>query len=130
MHTISVQEATEGMTFHLCDPNALSARKVFEIVANHVGKSAPVGRMPYRLTKWIMKFPYLEKLTRSPRQFLDDFNQLTLYNGINTARALPGDQQCPPFPSYVDRLIEYIRTDEPSFEFEMSPFGGMLGFPG
>ena len=130
MHTISVQEATEGMTFHLCDPNPLSARKVFEIVADHVGKSAPVGRMPYRLTKWIMKFPYLEKLTRSPRQFLDDFNQLTLYNGINTSRALPGAHQCPPFPSYVDRLIEYIRDDEPSFDFEMSPFGGMFGFPG
>jgi len=129
MHTISRQKATEGMTFHLCDPNPLSARKVFEIVADHVGKSAPVGRMPYRLTKWVMKFPYLEKLTRSPRQFLDDFNQLTLYNGINTSRALPGDAQCPAFPSYVDRLIEYIRTDEPSVDLEMSPFGGMFGFP-
>ncbi len=129
IHTISRQTPTEGMTFHICDPNPLSARKVFEVVAEHVGKSAPVGRLPYRLTKWVMKFPYLEKLTRSPRQFLDDFNQLTLYNGMNTARALPGDEQCPPFPSYVDRLIDYIRTEESSFDLEMTPFGGMFELP-
>ena len=129
MQTISLQEQTVGETFHLCDPNPLSARKVFELVADHVGKSAPVGRMPYKLTKFVMKFPYLEKLTRSPRQFLDDFNQLTLYNGMNTAEALTGEQQCPPFPSYVDRLVDYIRTSETSFDFEVSPFDGVFGFP-
>jgi thioester reductase-like protein len=129
IHTISRQPPTEGMTFHIGDPNPLSARKVFELVADHVGKSAPVGRLPYRLTKWIMKFPYLEKVTRSPRQFLDDFNQLTLYNGMNTARALPGDQQCPPFPSYVDRLITYIQTEDSGFDLEVSPFGDMFELP-
>jgi len=130
MHTISLREDSEGDTFHLCDPNPLSARNVFELVADCVGKSAPVGRMPYRLTKWIMKFPYLERLTRSPRQFLDDFNQLTLYNGMNTAIALPGDQRCPPFPTYVDRLVDYIQNSDETYDFEMSPFGGLFGFPG
>lgn len=130
IHTISKLDESAGKTYHLCDPNPLPARKVFELVAEHVGKSAPVGRMPYRLTKWVMKFPYLEKLTRSPRQFLDDFNQLTLHNGMNTSIALSGDQQCPPFPTYVDRLVDYIRNSQTTFDFEMSPFGGLFGFPG
>jgi len=130
MHTISRLDSSEGKTYHLCDPNPLSARKVFELVADCVGKSAPVGRMPYRLTKWIMKVPYLEQLTRSPRQFLDDFNQLKIYNGMNTSIALPGDQRCPPFPTYVDRLVDYIRNSDETHEFEMSPFGGLFGFPG
>lgn len=128
MHTISLKEESEGKTYHLCDPNPLSAHGVFEQVADYVGKSAPVGRMPYRLTKWIMKFPYLEKLTRSPRQFLDDFNQLTLYNGINTSEAMTNHRQCPSFPSYVDRLVDYIRSSEPAFDFEVSPLGGMFEF--
>jgi thioester reductase-like protein len=129
MHTISRQAETAGQTFHLCDPNPLSARKVFELVADQAGKSAPVGRMPYKLTKWVMKFPYLEKLTRSPRQFLDDVNQLTLYNGMHTAQALRSDQHCPPFPEYVPKLVDFIRQSESTFDFDMPPLAGVFGGP-
>ncbi|MBA2661488.1 MAG: SDR family oxidoreductase [Bradymonadaceae bacterium] len=111
MYTISRNPQTAGKTFHLCDPNPLSARKVFELVAQRAGKRPPVGAFPYRLTKLIMKFPYLERLTRNPRQFMDDFNQLTIYNSMNTMEALDG-HYCPPFPTYVDRLVDFIKVQE------------------
>lgn len=127
MHRISLRDDAVGRTFHLCDPNPLSARKVFELVADAAGRRAPVGRFPYRLTKLVMKFPYLEKLTRSPRQFMDDFNQLTIYNCINTFEALGADDQCPPFPSYVSRLVTYIKATDTSLDLDMPNAAELLG---
>lgn len=126
MHTISLRADTAGKTFHLCDPNPLSARKVFELVADSAGRRAPMGRFPYRLTKLVMKFPYLEKLTRSPRQFMDDFNQLTIYNCINTFEAL-GTSACPPFPSYVENLVDFIKTSDTSLDLDLPNPAEILG---
>ncbi len=120
MHRISLRDDTASRTFHLCDPNPLSARSVFELVAQRAGRRAPVGLLPYRLTRLVMKFPYLERFTRNPRQFMDDFNQLTIYNSMNTLEALDGRNLCPPLPSYVDKLIEYIQISD--LELEM-PLG-------
>ena len=117
MHRISLRPDTAGKAFHLCDPNPLSARSVFELVAKRAGRRPPKGLLPYRLTQLVMKFPYLERFTRNPRQFMDDFNQLTIYNSINTLEALDGQNLCPPFPSYVDNLIEFIKVSE--LELEM-----------
>jgi nucleoside-diphosphate-sugar epimerase len=127
MHRISLREDSAGRTFHLCDPNPLSARKVFELVAKEAGKRAPVGHVPYKLTQLIMKFPYLEKFTRSPRQFVEDFNQLTIYNSINTMDALEGKLACPPFPSYADNLVEFIKSSGMSVDIEMPSSAELLG---
>ncbi len=118
LHMLSRQDDTEGQTFHLCDPNPLSARSVFELIADRAGHDSPVGRMPYQITKWILQLPVLERLTRSPRQFLEDFNQLTLFNGMHTTEALGGDLQCPPFPSYVDQLVDFVRDSSIRFDTE------------
>ena len=127
MHRISLREDAVGKTFHLCDPNPLSARKVFELVARAAGRRAPLGRFPYRLTRLVMKFPYLERLTRSQRQFMDDFNQLSIYNCINTFNALDGDEPCPAFPTYVDQLVDYIKATDSSFEFDLPSAADLLG---
>lgn len=127
MHAISLKDDSAGKTFHLCDPNPLSARKVFEHIAEHVGRSAPTGRFPYRLTKMILKFPYLEKLTRSPRQFMDDFNHLTIYNCINTMAALDGVNTCPTFPSYAAKLVDYIKAHDQTFDIDMPSADEILG---
>ena len=109
MAIISEREETAGQTFHLCDPNPLSARHVFELVAQSAGKRAPIGnRLSFRVGRALLKLPGVEKIARSPRQFLEDFNQLTLFNSINTLRALHGELECPPFPNYVDQLVRYM----------------------
>lgn len=127
MHTISLQADSEGKTFHLTDPNPLSARQVFELVARYANKPAPIRGIPYRLAKLVMRFPYLERVTRSPRQFLEDFNQLTIYNSINTLSALHGELMCPPLPSYIDRLVDYIQMTEATLDVELPLDEEILG---
>lgn len=127
MHAISLKPDAVGQTFHLTDPNPLSARQVFELVAKHVHRPAPIRGIPYRLAKLVMRFPYLERLTRSPRQFLEDFNQLTIYNNINTLSALGGQLMCPPLPSYIDRLVDYIQMTEATLDVELPLDEEILG---
>jgi thioester reductase-like protein len=112
LHAISRAPDAEGQTFHLADPNPLSARRVMELVAEHAGKSATTGQIPYGLTRWLMRFPGLEKLTRASRQALDEFNQLTFFNSMNTVRTLGPDQQCPPFPTWVDRVVDFLQSSD------------------
>jgi hypothetical protein len=59
-----------------------------------------------------MRFPGLEKLTRASRQALDEFNQLTFFNSMNTVRTLGPDQQCPPFPTWVDRVVDFLQSSD------------------
>lgn len=127
MHRISLQKESVGKTFHLCDTNPLSAQKVFELIARTAGKRPPIGHVPYSLTKWVMKIPYVEKLTRGPRQFAEDFNQLTIYNSIHAVDALKGDLRCPPFPSYVENLVNFIKSSSTSFDIEMPTAEELLG---
>jgi thioester reductase-like protein len=127
MHRISLQQDSANQTFHLCDANPLSAGKVFEMIAHAAGKRPPVGHVPYNLTKWVMKVPYLEKFTRSPRQFVEDFNHLTIYNSIHTVDALQGDLRCPPFPSYAQNLVDYIKSTAMAFDIEMPSAEELLG---
>lgn len=114
LYTLSLMDEARGATFHLTDPNPLPARKVFELVAQAAGRAAPRGRLPYRAARALLKLPGIERVFRRHRQFLDDFNQLTLFNSIETTRLL-GARTCPPLPDYIERLVEYVleHRDEP-----------------
>ncbi len=114
MHTISKQTQSVGKTFHLCDPNPLSSHGVFKLIASAAGVPSPVGkRLPFGLTNAVLKLPFLEKAMRNPRQFLEEVNQLTIYNCINTMESLSESQvRCPPLKDYVGTLINYLRRSE------------------
>ena len=125
LHAISRNPEAEGQTFHLADPNPLSARRVMELVAEHAGEHATTDHIPHGLSRWLMRVPGLEKLTRASRQAIDEFNQLTFFNSMNTVAALEPDEQCPPFPTWVDRVVEFLKSTEaqpPSGVSQLSNF--------
>ncbi|MCG3174265.1 MAG: Linear gramicidin synthase subunit D [Myxococcota bacterium] len=107
---LSWDKRAEGLTFHLVDPNPLSSRKVFEIVAERAGKKLPRMRVSPRMFRMITRVPGLERLTRQPLQALNYVNHLAIYNCTNTLRLLDGSGiMCPPFESYVDNLMSFVR---------------------
>jgi thioester reductase-like protein len=127
MYTISRTSGQEGKTFHLCDPNPLSARKVFELVAEQAGRPAPIGGAPLSLARLATRLPYLERFMRGQRQFLEELYQLTIYNSLNTAQALGGRLLCPALPNYARVLVEYIRSSETSLDVELPSIADILG---
>lgn len=109
VYALSLEPDGVGKTFHLTDPNPLPARRVFELVAQAAGRAAPRGRLPYRAARALLQLPGIERIFRRERQFLDEFNQLALFNSLETTTLLDGHGlPCPSFSSYVGNLVEYL----------------------
>ncbi len=99
-----------GRTFHIGDPAPLTVRRVFELVATAGGRRLARGFIPTNLTKAILRTPGLERLAKSPRAFLDALATPVSYSFANTTELLADtDVRCPPFETYVDRLVEYVQ---------------------
>ncbi len=96
-----------GRTFHIADPAPVTARRVFELVAEVGGRPAPRGFLPANVTRAILKAPGLDRIAQSPRSFIDAMATRVQYSTAGTD-ALVGDLQCPPFETYVDRLVAYV----------------------
>jgi thioester reductase-like protein len=109
-HAIGRSEQAVGKTFHLVDPAPLSARRVFELVARAGGRPLPRGFIPANLTKALLRTPGLERFAKSPRALLDTLGTDVTYDRSNTnSIASVASIRCPPFESYVERLVEYVQ---------------------
>ncbi len=105
------EPAARGKTFHLVDPDPLSTRRVFELVARAGGRRGPRGSIPANLAKALLRAPGLDRIAKSPRAFLETLTTPVTYDARNTAELLPplGVPPCPPFESYVDKLVEFVQ---------------------
>jgi thioester reductase-like protein len=112
LYFLSLHPKAANLTFHLVDPNPLSARKVYELVASRAGRKPPPRlRLSAGLAKTILKIPGLEKVSRAHRQAIDYVSVMAIYNNTNTEMLLRGSGiACPPFESYVDNLMAYVRS--------------------
>ncbi len=99
-----------GLTFHLTDPNPLSARKVFDLVADLAGRRRPRGSLPSAGIRLAMKLPGIERFLRPQRHFIEYCSRLVIYNCMNTLTCLAGTGiGCPPFPTYAPVLVRFIQ---------------------
>jgi dephospho-CoA kinase len=109
-YALSVDPRAAGRTFHLTDPNPLPARRVYELVAEHSNTAAPRGFIPGGLVRNLLRTPGIERLARGPLSFLDSFDHQVFYNTRGTQELLEGTGiVCPPFDTYVARLVRYVR---------------------
>jgi thioester reductase-like protein len=109
-HAIGRSDQAIGKTFHLTDPSPLSARRVFELVAQAGGRRLPRGFIPANLTKALLRTPGLERFAKSPRALLDTLGTDVTYDRTNTD-SIPAVAaiRCPSFESYAPRLVEYVQ---------------------
>ena len=120
VRAIAAQPESVGRTYHVVDPNPLSARRVYEAIAALAGKKLPRYPMPANVTKALLRIPGLERLAPVSHQAIDYLNHMAFYNSRNTAEALEGTGiRCPHFDAYVDNLRQYVRN-----YFERSRAGG------
>jgi len=100
-----------GRTFHLVDPNPMSARRVYEIIAERNNKKLPTFRLSARAADAVLRLPFLEKLARPQRAAISYVNHLAIYNSHNTLELLDGTGiRCPPLHTYLDKLVDYVRN--------------------
>ncbi len=110
MWALSHDARAVGRTFHLVDPNPMSARRVYELIAEKANKKLPRFNLSARAADVMMRLPVLEKLARPQRAALNYVNHLGIYNCHNTLELLDGTGvRCPPLSSYLELLVSYVR---------------------
>jgi hypothetical protein len=108
---IGAHPAATGRTVHLVDPAPLSARRVYEEIARRAGRSLPPVSIPHRAAQALLSLPVLERLLRPQRAAVELVNRIAVYNPRHMLELLAGSGVlCPPITSYLDRLIEYVRS--------------------
>ncbi len=99
-----------GRPVHLVDPSPLTARRVFELVAQVGGRRSPRGFIPANVASAVLRAPGLERFARSPRGLLQTLGRDITYDARNTTELLGAtDVRCPPLEAYIARLVEYIQ---------------------
>ena len=97
-----------GKTVHLVDPNPMSARRVYELIALKANKKLPRFSISARATDLFLRIPGVEKLARPQRAAIAYVNQLVLYNCHTALELLDGTGvRCPPLQTYLDKLIDF-----------------------
>ena len=110
MDQLSVLDGSVGQTFALTDPNPPTVREVVDFFAGHLGKRVIWVPLPLGITRSAVgSVPGLERLLGLPAEALDYFASPTTYATANTTAGLAGTGlECPPFPSYAGRLLDFM----------------------
>jgi thioester reductase-like protein len=108
---IGLDPRAPGRTFHVVDPAPMTARRVFELIALAGGRRMPRGFIPANVTKALLRTPGLERFAQSPRAFFDALATPVTWASVNADEILSdANLRCPPFESYVEKLVEYVQT--------------------
>ncbi|HEY0840278.1 MAG TPA: epimerase, partial [Vulgatibacter sp.] len=107
---LSRRPEAKGRTFHLVDPNPMSARKVYERIAEMAGRKPLRLGLPARASAALLRLPMLERLAGPHHLAYDHLNQLVIFNCRNTLELLDGTGiRCPPLDAYLDRLVGFVQ---------------------
>ena len=109
MAALARDERAAGATVQLADPAPLTTYELFELIARALADRGSFVTVPPALVQKSLAFRVSEKLTGLPRVGAPYFFIKQTYD---TARAqallAPSGAACPPFPSYVNALIDYV----------------------
>ncbi len=110
---LSGQSVSEGRTYQLADPRPLTVAEMSEALAQATGRELVKVPLPRKLAKASLKrVPGLYRLMRIPPEAVDYFAHPTFYLTDHCRADLAGSGiEAPPFRSYVDQLVGYMRSN-------------------
>jgi thioester reductase-like protein len=127
---IAADPRAAGRTFHLVDPNPMSSRRVYQMVAQRAHRPLPRLRVPARAADALLRLPLLDRMARPERAALTFLNQLVFYNCQNTLELLEGTGiRCPPIRSYLPKLVAFTRDFHRRRREETAGVEDPLDFP-
>lgn len=109
---LSALPTTAGGTYALADPAPLSVDALLRELARATGRRMVRVRLPHGLARaTLRRVPAVDRLLRIPAAAIDYFVHPTRYDTSAATAALAGSGiRVPPFPTYADRLVGYLRA--------------------
>lgn len=111
---IARRPEAESRTFHLTDPNPLSARQAFEILSDLAHRPAPfAGNLAARAARSLLRMPGFDRLVPQQVALLEHLSTHVVYDCAGTLELLARtDIFCPPFETYADHLVAWVARYE------------------
>ena len=111
MTCLSGLDTSVGKVYHLADPNPLTVSELIEVMGHATRRKIVRVPLPRVAAKFaIDRVPGVYWLMQIPSPVIDYFVHPTLYTCVSTLADLEGSGlKVPPLPSYLDRLVDFVR---------------------
>lgn len=111
---LATHPAARGRTFHLTDPNPVSARKAFDLLSARINRPASfAGQLATGVLGRVLRGTGARRLAPSRMALFDDLTTHVTYSCANTLELLADSGVvCPPFESYADTLVAWLAAFE------------------
>ena len=111
MAALAFDENAIGKTIQLADPAPLTTNELFDAIARSANHKRSRLTAPARAVRSFLMLPPSPKITGLPHNAVPYFFVKQLYDTRHAQQLLaPHGIQCPPFPSYVDRIVDFVKT--------------------
>jgi thioester reductase-like protein len=111
IQTLAQDERAVGATVQIADPQPLTTYELCETIAHALAGRGSIMQVPPPLVHASLVLPVSEKLTGLPRIAVPYFFIDQTYDTTRAGELLaPHGIDCPPFPTYVHALINYVVT--------------------
>jgi nucleoside-diphosphate-sugar epimerase len=109
---LSALPQSQGRTYALADPHPLTVEEMSDTLADAAGRKIIKVPLPKGIAKAALaRVPGVYQLLRIPPESVDYFAHPTHYLTDHMQADLAGSGIAPPsFPSYVDKLVEFMRS--------------------
>lgn len=106
---IAQDERAIGATVQLADPNPLTTHDLFEAIARALAGRSSRFTIPAKLVRPSLMLPFSPAITGLPRAGVPYFFLDQIYDTTRARTLLePHGITCPPFPTYVNALIDFV----------------------
>ena len=110
MAALAFDDSAIGKTLQLADPAPLTTQDLFNSIARSIEGHKSRVTAPQSWVYFFLMLPPSPKITGLPHHAVPYFFVRQLYDSTQDQQLLaPHVIQCPPFESYVDKIVEYAR---------------------
>jgi len=116
MAALAFDERAIGKTVQLADPSPLTTNQLFNSIAGAINGGRSRITAPATWVSFFLMLPPSPRITGLPHHAVPYFFVKQLYDSTQARELLsPHGIICPPFASYVDRIIDFVR-ENPSLD--------------
>ena len=111
MAALAFDENAIGKTLQLADPAPLTTNQLFDAIARSANHKRSRLTAPAKAVRFFLMLPPSPKITGLPHHAVPYFFVKQLYDTTQAQTLLaPHGIACPPFPSYVDQIVDFVKA--------------------
>lgn len=112
MAALAFDQDAIGKTVQLSDPSPLSTNELFNAIARSANSKRSRITAPATWVRFFLMLPPSPKITGLPHHAVPYFFVKQLYDSSQAQALLkPHGIQCPPFESYVDNIVSFVKAN-------------------